>query len=164
MVALGGPADELGEPPPQAGLAQHQFAYLLGGGADRGELLLHGLLERQLAGRQAGLDALPEVVGPVGRDDQVKRVPFGDRAVEIAGDEQGLHRFEATRDARVGSPYDPPVTVPRPIFIHGSGGDHRVWSLQTARLAGAVALDLPGHPDGDAATDIATLAGAVGPP
>ena len=48
------------------------------------------------------------------------------------------------------------MDVPRPIFIHGSGGDHRVWSLQTARLAGAVALDLPGHPGGEAATDLAS--------
>jgi len=54
------------------------------------------------------------------------------------------------------------VSVPRPIFIHGSGGDHRVWSLQTSRLAGAVALDLPGHPDGEPATDIAGLAEAIG--
>lgn len=54
------------------------------------------------------------------------------------------------------------MDVPRPIFIHGSGGDHRVWSLQTARLAGAVALDLPGHPEGDAVTDITSLAAAVG--
>ncbi len=54
------------------------------------------------------------------------------------------------------------VSVPRPIFIHGSGGDHRVWSLQTARLAGAVALDLPGHAGGEPVTDIATLARAVG--
>ena len=53
------------------------------------------------------------------------------------------------------------VSVPRPIFIHGSGGDHRIWSLQTARLAGAVALDLPGHAGGDPATDIAALAEAV---
>jgi pimeloyl-ACP methyl ester carboxylesterase len=53
------------------------------------------------------------------------------------------------------------VSVPRPIFIHGSGGDHRVWSLQTAHLAGAVALDLPGRAGGDPATDIGTLADAV---
>lgn len=54
------------------------------------------------------------------------------------------------------------VSVPRPIFIHGSGGDHRVWSLQTAHLAGAVALDLPGHAGGEPVSDITTLARAVG--
>ena len=54
------------------------------------------------------------------------------------------------------------MSVPRPIFIHGSGGDHRVWSLQTSRLAGAVALDLPGHPAGEPATDVAGLAEAIG--
>lgn len=36
-----------------------------------------------------------------------------------------------------------------------------MWSLQTARLAGSVALDLPGHGEGDPASDIDTLAGAV---
>lgn len=55
----------------------------------------------------------------------------------------------------------PRVSAPRPIFIHGSGGDHRVWSLQTEHLAGAVALDLPGRAGGEPATDIAALAGAV---
>lgn len=54
------------------------------------------------------------------------------------------------------------VSVPRPIFIHGSGGDHRVWSLQTARLAGAVALDLPGHGGGEPVSDVTALARAVG--
>jgi pimeloyl-ACP methyl ester carboxylesterase len=52
------------------------------------------------------------------------------------------------------------VSVPRPILIHGSGGDHRVWALQTARLEGALAIDLPGHPDGEAATDVDALAEA----
>jgi pimeloyl-ACP methyl ester carboxylesterase len=52
------------------------------------------------------------------------------------------------------------VSAPRPILIHGSGGDHRVWELQSARLAGAMALDLPGHPDGEAATDLDALAEA----
>jgi pimeloyl-ACP methyl ester carboxylesterase len=52
------------------------------------------------------------------------------------------------------------VSAPRPILIHGSGGDHRVWELQSARLAGAVALDLPGHPHGKALTDIGALAEA----
>ena len=52
------------------------------------------------------------------------------------------------------------MSAPRPILIHGSGGDHRVWALQTARLEGALALDLPGHPDGEAATDAGALAEA----
>lgn len=50
------------------------------------------------------------------------------------------------------------MSVPRPILIHGSGGDHRVWALQTARLEGALAIDLPGHPDGEAATEAGALA------
>lgn len=52
------------------------------------------------------------------------------------------------------------MSVPRPILIHGSGGDHRVWALQTARLEGALALDLPGHPDGEAVSDAGALAEA----
>ncbi len=56
--------------------------------------------------------------------------------------------------------YDRPVSAPRPILIHGSGGDHRVWALQSARLEGSVALDLPGRPRGEAATGIEEMAGA----
>lgn len=52
------------------------------------------------------------------------------------------------------------MTPPRPILVHGSGGDHRVWARQAARLEGAVALDLPGHPDGEPASDLDELADA----
>ena len=52
------------------------------------------------------------------------------------------------------------MSAPRPILIHGAGGDHRVWALQSARLAGAAALDLPGHPEGEPAADLDTLAEA----
>lgn len=37
------------------------------------------------------------------------------------------------------------MTAPRPILIHGSGGDHRVWAALSARLEGALVLDLPGR-------------------
>lgn len=50
------------------------------------------------------------------------------------------------------------MSAPRPILVHGSGGDHRVWAAQSSTLAGAVAVDLPGHPDGDPLTDLADLA------
>jgi pimeloyl-ACP methyl ester carboxylesterase len=57
------------------------------------------------------------------------------------------------------------VSVPRPILLHGSGGDHRVWAAQSAVLAGAIAIDLPGHPDGTPLTTLAelgrTVAGAI---
>lgn len=52
------------------------------------------------------------------------------------------------------------MSAPRPILIHGSGGDHRVWALQTERLEGALALDLPGHPEGEPARDVAEIAAA----
>lgn len=61
--------------------------------------------------------------------------------------------------------YDRRVSAPRPILIHGSGGDHRVWAAQSLVLAGSVAIDLPGHPDGDPLTDLpalgTTVAGAL---
>ena len=79
------------EPGPQAGRAAHHVAHLLRGRAHRRELLLHGLLQRDLAGAQAGLDRAPEPAGAELLDDHVERVPLGDRAVEIAGDEQALH-------------------------------------------------------------------------
>ena len=57
------------------------------------------------------------------------------------------------------------MAVPRAILIHGSGGDHRGWALQSPRFPGSVAVDLPGHPDGAALDHIdalvATLAGAL---
>jgi hypothetical protein len=39
------------------------------------------------------------------------------------------------------------VAVPRAILIHGSGGDHRGWALQSPRFPGSLAVDLPGHPE-----------------
>ncbi len=53
------------------------------------------------------------------------------------------------------------MSAPRPILIHGSGGDHRLWAAQTAVLSGAVAVDLPGHPDGAPLTTLSALAEAV---
>lgn len=53
------------------------------------------------------------------------------------------------------------MSAPRPILIHGSGGDHRIWAAQSAVLAGAVGIDLPGHPDGEPLTDLAALADRV---
>jgi pimeloyl-ACP methyl ester carboxylesterase len=50
------------------------------------------------------------------------------------------------------------MSAPRPILIHGSGGGHRVWEPVAARLAGAVAVELPGHPDGDPLRDVGDIA------
>jgi pimeloyl-ACP methyl ester carboxylesterase len=35
------------------------------------------------------------------------------------------------------------------IFIHGSGGCKESWQYQTQYFSGSVAIDLPGHPDGE---------------
>src|SRR5207249_3389026 len=64
---------------------------LLTGGADLPELLLHGLLEGDLAGTQAGLERRPDAPGPEGLDDHVERVATRDRPVEVAGDQQCSH-------------------------------------------------------------------------
>ena len=53
------------------------------------------------------------------------------------------------------------MSAPRPILIHGSGGGHRVWEPLGSRLAGAVALELPGHPDGDALRDVGAIGRAL---
>jgi pimeloyl-ACP methyl ester carboxylesterase len=62
------------------------------------------------------------------------------------------------------TPMDAPLSgppAPTPIFIHGSGGDHRVWTHQSECFAGGAFVDLPGHPRGVAVPDAAELAGAL---
>ena len=49
------------------------------------------------------------------------------------------------------------MAVPRAILIHGSGGDHRSWALQSPRFPGSVAVDLSGHPDGVALDHVDAL-------
>jgi len=40
------------------------------------------------------------------------------------------------------------------IFIHGSGGSKESWIYQTQYFKGSIALDLPGHPEGELITTI----------
>lgn len=56
---------------------------------------------------------------------------------------------------------DAHTQAPLPIFIHGSGGDHRVWAQQTACFDGCAVIELPGHPDGTAVADSGELAQVV---
>lgn len=35
------------------------------------------------------------------------------------------------------------------VFIHGAGESHKVWAYQTNRFIDSLAIDLPGHPDGN---------------
>jgi pimeloyl-ACP methyl ester carboxylesterase len=35
------------------------------------------------------------------------------------------------------------------LFIHGAGGNHRIWENQTRYFSNAIAIDLPGHYSGD---------------
>ena len=61
-----------------------------------------------------------------------------------------------------GKKFDP--AAPAIVFIHGSGGDHTVWALQTRYFAwhgsSVLAIDLPGHgrSDGPALETIDALA------
>lgn len=41
------------------------------------------------------------------------------------------------------------------ILIHGSGGCKEVWQFQTQHFKNAIALNLPGHPDGNLCASIA---------
>lgn len=56
------------------------------------------------------------------------------------------------------APAGPPRST---VFIHGSGGDHRVWTHQTDCFMASAVLDLPGHPEGDALDHVGALADAV---
>jgi len=40
------------------------------------------------------------------------------------------------------------ASMPKLVFVHGAGESHKVWSYQTNRFTDALAIDLPGHPDG----------------
>jgi pimeloyl-ACP methyl ester carboxylesterase len=64
-----------------------------------------------------------------------------------------------------GKPFDP--KQPTVVFIHGAGGDHTVWALQTRWFAwhgrSVLAIDLPGHgrSDGPALAGVAEAAAWV---
>lgn len=65
-----------------------------------------------------------------------------------------------------GKSFDP--HLPTVVFIHGAGGDHTVWALQTRWFAhhgrGVLAIDLPGHgrSEGPAMGSVADAAAWVG--
>ena len=44
------------------------------------------------------------------------------------------------------------------IFLHGSGCSADVWAHQTASFENSVAINFPGHPDGEALVSIAEMA------
>lgn len=54
-------------------------------------------------------------------------------------------------------------SVPRPVLLHGSGGDRRVWLGVGSRLEGALAVDLPGRGTGVALATAVAIAGALAP-
>ena len=43
------------------------------------------------------------------------------------------------------------------VFIHGSGCSHHVWSHQVSFFQNSVAVDLPGHPEGDALLSVTAM-------
>lgn len=48
--------------------------------------------------------------------------------------------------------------APRPIFIHGSGGNAATWEHQEPRFEGSIVLALPGHPVGLALPNVGAAA------
>lgn len=62
---------------------------------------------------------------------------------------------------RMGAP-TAETRIPAPVFVHGSGGDRRVWSAQSTRFDRAATIDLPGHPVGAPFDDAAALADLLG--
>ena len=81
----------------------------------------------------------------------------GDRRAGCPG--RGL-RLPHRRQPRGGRPPGArgrAIAAPRPILIHGSGGDHRVLGAADGAIGGAVAVDLPGHPDGNALDRVESL-------
>lgn len=47
------------------------------------------------------------------------------------------------------------------LFVHGAGGGGDLWRFQTAHFPGSVAVDLPGHPEGQGFNNIEDYAGWV---
>jgi len=47
------------------------------------------------------------------------------------------------------------------VFVHGAGGGGDLWKFQTAYFPGSVAVDLPGHPQGQGFQSIEDYAGWV---
>lgn len=44
------------------------------------------------------------------------------------------------------------------VFIHGSGATAKVWKYQSNHYPGSIAIDLPGHPEGDLIESIPDMA------
>jgi len=51
--------------------------------------------------------------------------------------------------------------MPKLVFVHGAGESHKVWTYQTNRFTDALAIDLPGHPDGEGENTIEGYAAFV---
>ena len=151
VVILGEP-HQLGEPLAGAGMRQHQVDDLVVWRGDRGELLLHGLLHRDLPGTERRFEFIPHAGVPVGIHDHMEGVTHGDGAVEVHGDEELCHDERGYQRRTIPRVSDEPeeieIEAPRPVFIHGAGRTPASWGPQLARFEGALAVALPGHPDG----------------
>jgi len=53
------------------------------------------------------------------------------------------------------------TSMPKLVFVHGAGESHKVWTYQTNRFTDALAIDLPGHPDGEGENTIEGYAAFV---
>jgi len=82
----------------------------------------------------------------------MKSVVHGDGAIEVDGDEELCHDRRGYQRRTIPRVSDEPEEIeiesPRPVFIHGAGRTPASWGPQLARFEGALAVALPGHPDG----------------
>lgn len=143
-----------------ARLFAHQGHHVIVGSSDSCKLGLHGLLHGHFTRPQGRFDLVPETRAPMSIDDHVQRVAQGDRAVEVHGDEERCHDARGyQRDTIHRVPDDADlIDSPRPVFIHGAGRTPASWGPQLARFEGALAVALPGHPDGEPLEGAANMA------
>lgn len=73
--------------------------------------------------------------------------------------EYGPTTVEGTSTTRTILPvHDIEIDAPRPTFIHGAGRTPASWGPQLARFEGALAVALPGHPEGTSLSGVHAMA------
>lgn len=129
------PVDQLDEPGAQRCCLLNEVLDVLGCRLDSAELQLHRVLEGDLTSTQPGFDLLPHLGRSILGDDQPEGVPLRDRAVEIAGDQQGIHPAAGYQNplARRSRIY---IVTPRAIAIIGQSSAERGRAVEHAEECG----------------------------
>lgn len=129
------PVDKLDEPGAQRCFCVHQALDVFGCRLNSGELQLHRVLEGDLTSMQPGFDLLPHLGRSILGDDQPEGVPLRDRAVEIAGDQQGTHPAAGYQNPMARRSRICGVT-PRAIAIIGQSSPDRGRAVERAEECG----------------------------